>query len=123
MSKNNIKTKAFDGHIINHPMIRNILWFWYHNGNKDELRNYVKEMTNTNEKLLIFLDNISSVSHVSNSYNSWIEKKLKKDELEMYFDINELETRLIEIENEELSDNYKDVKNRGLEGIKNINQF
>lgn len=124
LSENDIKniddkTKAFNGHIINNPMLSGILFFWYQNGNIERLKNYVQAVTNTSEKLLIFLDNISSISHLS----SWVEKNLRKDELEIYFDINELENRLIAIDDKNLSTKDKEIKERALRGIKNVNKF
>lgn len=111
------KEKIFDGHIIKHPKISAILWFWYKNGNINELKNYVQIMTNTNKKLLVFLDNISSVSHVSNGNKSWYEKKLKKDDLELYFDVDKLKEKLELIEDSSLSEKEKEIKKRAMKGV------
>lgn len=117
------KKKSFNGHIISHPMIRNILWFWYHNGDIEKLKSYVDKITDSEKKLLLFLDNTSGVSHCSSGYKSWIEKRLKKDELEMYFNLEKLKERLMQIKDDELSEKDKEIKYRALDGINNTNQF
>lgn len=115
------KTKVFNGHIINNPMIRNILWFWYKNGDIEQLKSYVQAMTNTNEKLFIFLDLVSSTSYISDSNGSREEKRLRKDDLEIYFNIDNLREKLESIEPTSLSAKEQEIKERVICGLNNQN--
>lgn len=115
------KTKAFNGHIINNPRLKNILWFWYKNGDIEQLKSYVQTMTNTNEKLFIFLDLVSSISYISDGNGSWEEKRLNKNDLEIYFSIESLKEKLESIEPTFLSTKELEIKERAIRCLNNQN--
>ena len=102
-------------------MIRNILWFWYKNGNIEQLKNYVQAMTNTNEKLFIFLDLVSSISYISDSNGSREEKRLNKNDLEIYFNIDNLKEKIESIESTFLSTKELEIKERTIRSLNNQN--
>lgn len=58
-----------------------------------------------------------SLSHVSNGNKSWYEKKLKKDDLELYFDVDKLKEKLELIEDSSLSEKEKEIKKRAMKEV------
>ena len=78
-------------------------------------------MTNTNEKLFIFLDLVSSISYISDGNGSWEEKRLNKNDLEIYFSIESLKEKLESIEPTFLSTKELEIKERAIRCLNNQN--
>ena len=80
------KSKSYNGSLIANKNVARILYFWKEYGNKDYLSQYIATMTNTDKKLVYFIDKLKNP--VYSSQNKWKKHyEINKSTLEAFLKI------------------------------------
>ena len=101
---NKIKESVKEDRLLNTPLLPDVLYCWKKWGNEDEVRDWVIEVVNSDEKLPIFLSKFlqKTISQTITDRVAKIHWRLNPNRLKDFIDINILEKRC----NEVLSNHY-----------------
>ena len=115
------KTIPFDGSLIRHRRATAILYFWFHNGDRSLLEEYVSKMTENAEGLLTFLKAMRYKVKSSSGYGYKEYFEISGETLANFFNLDSLIIRLDNLDKTSLSTEEKELITMSLDAISQFN--
>lgn len=117
---NKIKELADSGDLVDTPHLHRVLKRWHEWGVSEEVENWSEETFSNRQELLNLLSGMVQVGTTSTSRTVSKTEYINPDNIEPYLEISFVEDRLNEIDDEELSEDEKEVVRQFIEGIERI---